>query len=132
MLSLAAGAFTYADFMSLSFEVEHRERCSVVRVRGEPSLGEFLSFIQHMRVETARWPVRRVMFDLRGIRSLTTFTEHYAVGEEVVRQLSHLHRIASVVDPDRITRASEKTARRSGVNLTVFTEEAEAMTWLLA
>jgi hypothetical protein len=118
--------------MGLSFEVEHRDRYSVVRVKGEPSLGQFLSFLQLMGVETTSWRVKRVLFDLRGIRTLKTFTEHYSVGEEVVRQLSHLHRIASVVDADRITRASEKTARRSGVNLTVFTDEAEAIAWLLA
>lgn len=118
--------------MSLSFDVEHADRYAIVRVQGEPSLGQFLSFIQLMGVETVGWPVKRALFDLRGIRTLTTFTEHYAVGEEVARQLGHLHRIASVVDADRITRASEKTARRSGVNLTVFTDEAEAIAWLLA
>lgn len=116
--------------MSLSFKVEDRDAYQVVRVEGEPTLGQFLSFIQLMGVETSGWKVRRVLFDLRGIRSLTTFTEHFAIGEEVARQLSHMHRIASVVAADRITRASEKTARRSGINLTVFTEEAEAIAWL--
>lgn len=118
--------------MSLSFKVEHREGYSVVRVDGEPTLGQFLSFLHLIGVETAGWPVKRVLFDLRGVRTLTTFTEHYAVGEEVARQLKHLHRIASVVPPDRITRASEKTARQSGINITVFTEEGEALAWLTA
>lgn len=118
--------------MSLSFKVEHREGHSVVRLDGEPSLGQFLSFLQVVAVDSTGWPSRRVLFDLRGIRTLTSFTDHYAIGEEVARQLVHLHRIASVVDADRITRASEKTARRSGVNLTVFTDEAEAVAWLTA
>ena len=116
--------------MSLRFTHEHRVGYSVVRVEGEPSLGQFLSFLHLVGVETAGWPVKRVLFDLRGVRTLTTFTEHYAVGEEAVRQLHHLHRIASVVPADRITRASEKTAQRSGVNLRVFTSEAEAIAWL--
>src|SRR5215212_2065039 len=101
--------------MSLSFDVEHREAYSVVRMKGEPSLGQFLSLIQLLGVETSSWPTRRVLFDLRGIRTLTSFTDHYAIGEEVARQLPHLHRLASVVDTDMITRASEKTARRSGI-----------------
>jgi hypothetical protein len=54
------------------------------------------------------------------------------VGEEAARQLQHLQRIASLVPPDRLTRASEKTARRSGLNLTVFTSEEEAVAWLLS
>lgn len=116
--------------MSLRFDVEHRERYSVVRVEGEPSLGQFLSFLQLIAVETSSWRAKRVLFDLRGVRTLTTFTEHYAIGEEAARQLAHLHRVASLVEPHRITRASEKTARQSGLNLTVFTDEAEAIGWL--
>jgi hypothetical protein len=117
--------------MTLRFTPEHRAGYSVVRVEGEPTLDEFLSFLHRVGIETAGWPVKRVMFDLRGVRTLTTFTEHYAVGEETARQLRHLHRIASVVPADRITRASEKTAQQAGVNVRVFTSEAEAIEWLM-
>lgn len=118
--------------MSLNFQVEQRGRYAVVRLDGAPSLGQFLSFLQLMGVETAGWPAKRVLFDLRGITTLTTFLEHFAIGEEVARQLRHLGRIASLVPPDRITRASEKTARQAGVNLVVFTDEADAIEWLTA
>jgi hypothetical protein len=116
--------------MSLRFDVEHREGYSVVRVEGEPSLGQFLSFLHLVRVETAGWQTRRVLFDLRAVHTLTSFTDHYAVGEEAARQLAHLQRVASLVPPNRITRASERTAQRSGMNLVVFTDEAEALAWL--
>jgi hypothetical protein len=118
--------------MSLRFEVEHRDGYSVVRVEGAPSLGQFLSFVHLIGVETAGWETRRVLFDLRGVETLTAFTEHYAIGEEAARQLPHLHRVASLVEPHRITRASEKTAQRAGMNLSVFTDEAEALAWLTA
>lgn len=116
--------------MSLSFEVEHREGYSVLRVGGEPTLGQFLSFLHLAGVESAAWPHKRALFDLRGVRTLTAFTEHYAVGEEAARQLAHMHRVASVVPADRITRASQKTAQRSGLNLMVFTDEGAAIAWL--
>ena len=116
--------------MSLRFESEHRDGYSVVRVEGEPSLGQFLSFLHVIGVETAGWGVRRVLFDLRGVQTLTTFTDHYAVGEEAARQLAHLHRVASLVAPHRATHASEKTAQRSGMNLIVFTDEATAIACL--
>lgn len=128
----AARRLPYAFGMSLSFQVEHREGYAVVRVDGEPSLGQFLSFLQLMGVESAGFPCPRVLFDLRGVRSLTQAGEHRAVGEEVARQLPHLQRIASVVPPDRLTRASEETARQSGMDITVFTEEGEAIRWLTA
>ncbi|MEJ8840232.1 STAS/SEC14 domain-containing protein [Ramlibacter sp. AN1133] len=118
--------------MSLRFDVEHRDGYSVVRVEGEPSLGQFLSFLHLVGVETAGWKTRRVLFDLRQVQTLTTFTDHYAVGEEAARQLSHLQRVASLVEPHRITRASEKTAQRSGMNLIVFTDEEAAVAWLTA
>jgi hypothetical protein len=117
--------------MSLSFQVEQRDRYAVVRVEGEPTLGQFLSFLHLVAVESSGWSTRRALFDLRGVRTLTSFTEHYAVGEEAARQLSHLHRVASVVPADRLTRASQKTAQRSGLNLQVFTEEGAAVAWLL-
>ena len=118
--------------MSLRFDVDHRDGYSVVRIEGDPTLGQFQSFVQLMGVETRGWRVRRVLFDLRSVSTLTSFTEHYAIGEEAARQLSHLQRIASLVPPERITRASEKTAQRSGLNLVIFTDEAAAIAWLTA
>ena len=116
--------------MSLDYHVEHGDNHVVVRAIGEPTLGEFIAFLQAVGVASANWQEDRVLFDLRGIRTLTTFTEHYAVGQEIGRQLGHFRRIASVVPPDRITRASEKTARQAGVNMKVFTDEIEALAWL--
>jgi hypothetical protein len=117
--------------MALSYSFEQRQKYAVVRVEGEPTLGEFLGLVQEIGTASAGWPNRRLLVDLRGIRSLTTFTEHYAVGEESARRLAHLQRVASVVPADRITRASEKTAQRSGLNLVVFTDEGAAVAWLL-
>lgn len=116
--------------MSIDFHVVHRPRYAVVRVDGEPTLDEFLDFIARLGTESAGWSHGRVLCDLRSIRTLQSFTEHYAVGEAAVRHLSHLRWIASVVPGDRLTRVSEKTARRSGVNLMVFTSEGEAIQWL--
>ena len=116
--------------MSMQHQLEHRTGYTVVRASGEPTLGEFIAFVQEVGAASTRWPGDAVLFDLRGIRTLTTFTEHYAIGQEVVRQLRHLRCVASVVPADRMTRASEKTARQSGVDLTVFTDEGEAVAWL--
>jgi hypothetical protein len=116
--------------MPIQRTVEQRAHFTVVRVDGNPTLAEFLGFVEAMGVESHQWPVPNLMVDLRGIRTLTTFTEHYAVGEAVGRHMAHLRQIASVVPADRITRASEKTAQRAGVNMAVFTSEAEALHWL--
>lgn len=116
--------------MSLEFTVEQREGYAVVRVEGEPTLDEFLHFVQAMGSQSRAWPVLRALVDLRSVRSLKTFTEHYAIGEAVGREMAHLRKVASVVPADRVTRASEKRAQHAGVNLTVFTSEGEAIEWL--
>ena len=113
--------------MGMEYEVEHRAGGTVVRATGEPTLGEFIAFLQEVGAESRQWPNDRLLFDLRGIRTLTSFTDHYAVGQEIGRQLRHLRRVASVVPADRITRASEKTARQAGMDLRVFTDEGEAI-----
>ena len=118
--------------MSIEYSVEHRARYSVVRVAGEPTLDEFLSFIEAVGAQTRQWPHNRALFDLRSVRTLKSFTEHYAVGEAVGRHLAHLRKTASVVPADRLTRASEKTARLAGAKLSVFTGEGEAIDWLAA
>jgi len=118
--------------MSIGFHVEQRPHYAVVRVDGEPTLDEFLAFIERMAGDSRGWPVQRALVDLRSIRSLKTFSDHYAVGEAVARHLAHMRQVASVVPADRITRASEKTAQNAGVNLAVFTGEGEAIAWLTA
>ncbi|MGV3569288.1 MAG: STAS/SEC14 domain-containing protein [Ramlibacter sp.] len=116
--------------MSVAHSTEHRNGYTVVRIEGDPTLDEFLSMLAAIGSESAHWPNRRALFDMRGVRTLKAFTEHYAIGEAAARHLGYLHKLASVVPPDRITRASEKTARRAGANLTVFTGEGEAIAWL--
>lgn len=116
--------------MSIRFVVEHRETYCVVRVDGDPTLAEFVAFIERLGIEARGWRTRRALVDLRAVRTLTTAQEHRTVGHAVGTHLAALERIASVVPGDRMTRNSETAARASGVNLRVFTSEGEAVAWL--
>ena len=118
--------------MAIDFRVEHREPYSVVRADGEPTLAEFLDFVARLGRASMSWTHDRVLVDLRSVRTLKSASEHQAVGEAVGRHLAHLRHIASVVPADRMTRGSEKPARSAGVNLAVFTNEREAIDWLIA
>lgn len=117
--------------MSLHHRIEHRSGYSLVSLRGDPSLGQFLSFVELMGPETRSWPVARGLFDLREISTLKSVTDHVAIGQAVVRHLAHMDRIASLVPPDRATGISRKEAQGAGVNLAVFVEEPAALEWLL-
>ncbi len=117
--------------MTPACHVEHRDRYTVVRIdAGEPALDAFLAIIALLGTQAQGWPNDCVLVDLRSVRTLKSAAEHQAVGQAVVRHFAHVRRMASVVPADRITRASEKTAQRGGVDLRVFTGEGEAISWL--
>jgi hypothetical protein len=118
--------------MSLHIEWEPHDNYGVVRLGGDPSLGQILSFLELLAVETQQWTHGRLLADLRGITSLQSFTEQFTLGEQAAGKLNHLQRIASVVPPDRITRNSERPARQKGLDLKVFGSEDEAVQWLLS
>src|SRR5213075_2984781 len=118
--------------MSVGLTVEQRDGYTVVRMDSDPTIDDFLRTIEALGLESHQWTSGRVLFDMRSVRTLKSFTDHYAIGEAVGRHLKHMKRMASVVPADRITRASEKTARLAGASLTVFTSEREAIEWLTA
>ena len=110
--------------------VEHNPAYALVRVAGSPTISQILALIESVGVESQAWPQGAVLVDLREVTSLASFTEQYRLGELAVRAFAHLSKLASLVPPERITRTSEKVARQEGLNLRVFTSEAEAIGWL--
>ncbi len=103
-----------------------------VKVTGGPSFGQLLSLIHLLGVESETWEDDKVLVDLRGVVTPFSRPEQFRIGEEAAASLSHMSRIASVVPADRVTRVSEKAARRNGTNVRVFDDEAQAVAWLMA
>jgi hypothetical protein len=102
-----------------------------VTVTGQPSLGQLLSLIHLLGVESETWQDDRVLVDLRSVATPFTREEQFRIGEEAAASLSHMEKIASLVPPERLTRVSEKAARRNGANVSVFDDEAAAVDWLM-
>jgi len=101
-----------------------------VQVTGAPALGQLLSLIHLLGVDSETWQEDKVLVDLRGVVTPFSRPEQFRIGEEAAASMSHLDRIASLVPPERLTRVSEKAARRNGVNVRVFDDEREAIAWL--
>jgi chromosome condensin MukBEF MukE localization factor len=102
-----------------------------VTVSGAPDIGEVLSMIHLLGVESETWEDHRLLVDLRGVRTPFSRLEQFRIGEEAAASLSHMDRIASLVPPERVTRVSEKAAQRNGTNVRVFDDEREAVGWLV-
>ena len=99
-------------------------------VVGEPTFDELLSLFHVVGVQSGEWPHDLLLLDLRGVTTRYPPEQEYRVGQEIVTSLGHLRRIGSVVPTDRITRLSERAAKRSWLRVRVFDDTAEAMDWL--
>jgi hypothetical protein len=117
--------------MSFDLAIRREPRYIRVAVTGEPSIGQLLSLIHLLGVESETWEQDKVLVDLRAVSTEFTRMEQFRIGEEAAASLSHMDRIASLVPAEKITRVSEKAARRNGVNVCVFDEERNALAWLL-
>lgn len=117
--------------MSFDVLVKRMPQFTRVRIAGELSFDQLISAVHLLGVESSGWEQDSVLVDLRGVVSVFSPAEQFRLGQEAAASLPHMRRIASLVPPDRITRISEKAARRNGSNVQVFTVEAEAMAWLL-
>lgn len=116
--------------MDYDVTIAKRSRYMRVTVSGRPSFDELLSLIHLLGVDSETWPEDAVLVDLRKVETPFTLPEQFRIGIEAASSLSHLERIASLVPPERITRVSEKAARRNGTNVRVFCDEAAAVGWL--
>jgi hypothetical protein len=117
--------------MSFDLAIRRESRFIRVAVTGLPSIGQLLSLIHLLGVESETWEQDKVLVDLRAVQTEFTREDQFRIGEEAAASLSHMDRIASVVLSEKITRVSEKAARRNGVNVCVFADEESAIAWLL-
>ena len=118
--------------MGFDVAIDREAHHTRVTITGAPSIGQLLSLIHLVGVESEGWASDRVLVDLRGVGTLFSEQEQARIGEEAAASLNHMSRIASVVPPQRLTRISERAARRDGTNVCVFDDERAALAWLLA
>ena len=111
-----------------SFEAEYAR----VTVIGAPTIGQLISLTEVIGVDSRTWAQPLLLLDLRQVAPVFSFTEQFRLGEAGARHLGHLRKLASVVPPERITHVSEKAANHGGARVRVFTDEGEAVAWLLA
>ena len=116
----------------MDFDVAIAEQTAFVRVTvsGSPDFTQLLSMIHLLGVESETWHEPSVLVDLRGVSTPFSFAEQFRIGEEAAASLSHMEKIASLVPADRVTRVSEKAARRNSTNVRVFDDERRAIAWL--
>jgi hypothetical protein len=101
-----------------------------VAVTGLPTVKDMLQVVDQIAAHIAGSPAAKVLIDLRGVQTLFGFTEQFTMGTRVAELLRRA-KVASVVPVYRRTGVSQKAAQHQGARLQVFTEDAEAVAWLM-
>lgn len=118
--------------MSYDVSVTQQRFYTRVAITGEPTFDQLLALVHLLGVDSGSWKHEALLVDLRKVKTPFTPAEQFAIGQAAATSLSHMRKIASVVPTERVTRISEKAARRDGTNVLVFDDEKEALAWLKA
>jgi len=99
-------------------------------VAGPASLKNYFDLIEQAGQQTRDEKVPLALVDLRGVVGRLHLSDQVFIGEQVVRKLGHLERLATVVPDSPDSYHSEKVARGQGFQLRSFSGDTEAMAWL--
>jgi hypothetical protein len=114
------------------FEIsaQHTAKDLRVKVSGTPAIDQLISTLHVFGVESELYAVPVVLIDLRELRTEYSRLDLLIVGYEIACSFAHLRRLALLVQPHRVTQISEREARRGGIDMRVFSDEAAANDWL--
>jgi hypothetical protein len=118
--------------MSFDVSVTQQRYYTRVAVSGAPTIGQLLALVHVLGVDSGTWKHDILLVDLRKVSTQFSEAEQRSLGQEAAASLVHMRKIASVVPRERITRISERAARRDGINMSVFDDQEAALTWLKA
>lgn len=97
---------------------------------GPATLQNYFDLIEQVGAQTLEAGCTLALIDLRGVLGRLHLGEQVFVGEQVVRRLGHVQRLAAIVPDSPDTYHSEKVALRQGFQLRTFSDEAKALAWL--
>ncbi len=122
--------------MAIEIHIENHDDYDQFIGRGAFELDAFLKFLDDVLLRAKELDAVRVMVDIRELEGRMSTFERFQVGERFARQQSTLaHEVQVVVvgaEPlDAKGRFGETVARNRGANGRVFTDEEEALRWLL-
>ncbi|MDB5861183.1 MAG: hypothetical protein JWQ76_4872 [Ramlibacter sp.] len=118
--------------MSFDVSVTQQRFYTRVAVSGGPTIDQLLALIHVLGVDSGAWKHDALLVDLRKVSTQFSEAEQRCMGQEAAASLVHMRKIASVVPRERVTRISERAARRDGTNVSVFDNEESALAWLQA
>jgi hypothetical protein len=117
--------------MTYQLRIARGPRLAVAEVTALGLSEDAATLLREIESETRKHGDRRLLINLLDVVGTFGKAEHAQMGQLLVRHLSHLEKVASLVPEEKITRVSEQTARAQGMELRVFTVLGEAIAWLM-
>ena len=106
--------------MNFDATVTHERRWSRVRVQGKGGAGRVLSLLQVLSVDSASWPTRAVLIDVRDLQPPLQREQQLELAQAAADAFAQ-RRVAILALPGSVCDASE---------LRAFEDEAAAQAWL--
>jgi hypothetical protein len=110
--------------------IDHRDTFQVACVAGDLPIELFLSTLHILGIESDGVAEPAMLVDLRELATDYSAADLVRVGQEIAASFIHMERLALLVLPRQVTRISERTARRTGMNMCVFDAEDDALGWV--
>jgi hypothetical protein len=116
--------------VTASLHYTHGPAFSVVEVTALAFLEDAEPALIEIAERTRVRSDRRVLLNLMDVVGTFGAEEQRALGLLAYRHLAHLEGVGSLVPPEKLTRVSEAAARSQGLQLRVFTQLQQAVSWL--
>jgi hypothetical protein len=94
------GACHHEGNMSFDFKVTPGPQHTRVILAGEATLGQLLSLLQVLQVDSAAWPRDAVLLDLSELRTAFTQAQRTQLQQEAVRRLERIQCVTVRWNPE--------------------------------
>ena len=103
----------------------------IVGVAGEWTEESFRRLIDTACDQATQLGLNRIFLDMRAVSRPDAAITRYLSGIYVAKTIGSRFRMAALGAPENVTRYGETVARNRGCNFRVFTDDNQAMGWLL-
>jgi hypothetical protein len=110
--------------------IAHSTPVATVTISGRLSADQMVSMLHLLGVDSTTWGQQALLMDLRTLATLYGAENLARIGREIAHSFPQFRKIGLLVQPERVTRISQRAARREGLDMRVFDHQTAAVLWL--
>ena len=114
----------------LQFRLIPNDAFLLIQLEGLVSLDAWQQVLAELESTLAQAQSDRLVLDLRGLLGWLGTPERRSVGAMMATHFARMHKVALVIQAEKITGVVEAEARRLGCDLKLFSNFDEAAAWV--